>query len=242
MAARRVEERYRSNAPVTTVRPLHHSFLPGSQATNLAKRDRKRNEFRQFFMKTGIIGQASGSAYLEMANTKIICGIYGPRQIPKMEFSEKAKLQCDFKFATFAESRRERRKYTADKEEKEFSMLMVQALESSLILEKYPKSVIDCYVIVLENDGGALNGAITCASMALANAGIEMYDLVAAASIGLNPLNGEILLDPTEAEEIEYKKGGKKGGGVVTIGFMPGMNEITQIWQSGQIPQEKWLL
>jgi exosome complex component MTR3 len=61
-------------------------------------------------------------------------------------------------------------------------MLMVQALEVSVMLEKYPKSVIDCYILVLESDGGALSASITCASMALANAGIEMYDLVAASS------------------------------------------------------------
>eukprot|EP01117_Protostelium_nocturnum_P005065 TRINITY_DN1832_c0_g1_i2.p1 TRINITY_DN1832_c0_g1~~TRINITY_DN1832_c0_g1_i2.p1 ORF type:complete len:224 (+),score=67.53 TRINITY_DN1832_c0_g1_i2:370-1041(+) len=186
-------------------------------------------------MKTGIIGQASGSAYLEMNKTKIICSVYGPHQSSKMEFSEKAKLQCEFKFATFSEQTKERKKYVQDKEEKEFSMLMIQSLESSLILEKYPKSVIDCYVLVLENDGGALSGAITCASLALANAGIEMFDLVAATTAGVDPISGDIILDPTEEEG--RKKGNGKGG-VVTIAYMTGLNEVTQIWQSGEMTYE----
>lgn len=36
---------------------------------------------------------------------------------------------------------------------------------------------------VLENDGGPLAAAITCAGLALADAHVPMYDLVAAASI-----------------------------------------------------------
>lgn len=53
-------------------------------------------------MKTGVISQAPGSAYIEMDKTKVICGVYGPRQSP-FEYSPKAKVICDLKFATFAE-------------------------------------------------------------------------------------------------------------------------------------------
>jgi hypothetical protein len=39
------------------------------------------------------------------------------------------------------------------------------------------------YVLVLENDGSALAAAITCAGLALADASVPMYDLVAAATL-----------------------------------------------------------
>jgi exosome complex component MTR3 len=62
-------------------------------------------------------------------------------------------------------------------------MLMVQALEVSLRLETFPKSEIDVFALVLEQGGGMVGAAITAASLALADAGVEMYDLVASCSV-----------------------------------------------------------
>jgi exosome complex component MTR3 len=90
---------------------------------------------------------------MEAQQTKVICGVYGPRQKSKMEFSETGKLQCEYKHVTFS-STGNRKKYLQDKEEKDFSTLIQQSLEGSVILERYPKSVIDIYILVLESDGG----------------------------------------------------------------------------------------
>lgn len=105
-------------------------------------------------------------------------------------------------------------------------MLIVQALEVSLMLEKLPKSVIDIYIIVLESDGGILNSCITCASLALADAGIEMFDLVPSVSIGIN--NNVILLDCVEQEEDNNEC-------TITVAFMPSFNEITQLFEFGHV-------
>jgi len=59
---------------------------------------------------------------------------------------------------------------------------MSEALSVAIRLEKYPKSSIDIFVIVLQDDGGAFAAAINCASLALADAGIEMFDLVSCAN------------------------------------------------------------
>lgn len=67
-----------------------------------------------------------------------------------------------------------------EQDELESSAFMNRALEVSVRIDKYPKSSIDVYALVLQDDGGALSAAITCASLALAHAGIEMHDLVAA--------------------------------------------------------------
>eukprot|EP01027_Heterolobosea_sp_BB2_P014874 GEZU01021335.1.p1 GENE.GEZU01021335.1~~GEZU01021335.1.p1 ORF type:complete len:109 (+),score=2.52 GEZU01021335.1:3-329(+) len=56
-------------------------------------------------MKTGVISAARGSAYLELNKTKIICGVYGPRQIAG-EFSDKGRLNCDFKMTSFSADHR----------------------------------------------------------------------------------------------------------------------------------------
>ena len=38
--------------------------------------------------------------------------------------------------------------------EREKSLLLEQTLSGAILLERYPKSVIDIYIIVLEDDGG----------------------------------------------------------------------------------------
>lgn len=55
---------------------------------------------------------------------------------------------------------------------------------TSLQVHRLTKSVVDVRVMVLQADGSELAVATTCASMALADAGIELYDLVTACSVG----------------------------------------------------------
>lgn len=53
-------------------------------------------------------------------------------------------------------------------------------------VHRLTKSVVDVHVMVLQADGGELAVATICASMALADAGIELYDLVTACSVGFS--------------------------------------------------------
>jgi hypothetical protein len=53
-------------------------------------------------LKTGLVTQASGSAYIEVGKTKIACAVYGPRQLKKAAFSRNGTLNCEFKFSTFS--------------------------------------------------------------------------------------------------------------------------------------------
>lgn len=62
----------------------------------------------------------------------------------------------------------------------------MQSLEPAVMMDKFPKSQVDVYAYVLENDGGSLAAAITAASLALIDASIEMYDMVAACNIRLH--------------------------------------------------------
>ena len=73
----------------------------------LAKRNKNEdndNEKDKIFLRTGCVKEAKGSCYIEIGNTKVICSLYGPREIPKKdEFSYKiANLNCQFRYATFS--------------------------------------------------------------------------------------------------------------------------------------------
>jgi exosome complex component MTR3 len=47
----------------------------------------------------------------------------------------------------------------------------------------YPKSQIDVYVTILEDDGSALAAALTVSGLALANGAIHMFDSLVGASL-----------------------------------------------------------
>ena len=58
---------------------------------------------KQLLISTGVVKNASGSAYVELGNMKILCSVHGPRDTFLMQgVNEKGKLFCDFKYAPFA--------------------------------------------------------------------------------------------------------------------------------------------
>lgn len=190
---------------------------------------------RPMYLKADVISQARGSAYIEQDNTKVMCAVYGPREVGRREdFSMKGIINCVFKYATFA--CRYRRQYQQDSEEKDMSVQLLEALEPAVCMHKFPKAQVDIYVTVLQNDGSALAAAITCASVALANAGVEMYDLVAGCSVRI--ADDLVLVDPSEEEEYKSRDDNPVNHGSVTVGFMPSLNQVSAITSKGEIEFE----
>lgn len=97
-------------------------------------------------------------------------------------FSDKAIIECDFKFTSFA-NKSSRRGYLKDQEEREYSNIIAQAVEIAIQREKFPKSSVSINILVLQDGGSSLSTAITCASLALADAGVPLYDLIAGCTI-----------------------------------------------------------
>ncbi|KAK7068187.1 Exosome complex component MTR3, partial [Halocaridina rubra] len=137
---------------------------------------------RQVFMSVGIISQAKGSSYLEVGNTKVCCGVYGPKDIQRgSDFKMTCQVFCEVKMAPF--SCIVRKNPQPDKRVKEMSRQIKEALESVIVLEKFPKSQIDVFITVIEDDGGALSACITAAGLALCQANIDVYDFIIGASV-----------------------------------------------------------
>ncbi|KAL2916641.1 3'-5'-exoribonuclease [Polyrhizophydium stewartii] len=219
-------DRKRIAGPEKSVVPLPAPAPPVNPQT--ARPDkRRRDQIRSLYTKTGSVTQANGSAYVEAGNIKVLCAVYGPRQSSsKNSSSNTGTLQCDFKYAPFSGGKR--RGYAKDDQEKEFSLVLEQALTPAVRLEQYPKSTIQAFVLVLENDGSlaSLAAAISCAALALANAGIEMNDLVTACAAGY--FGSAVCLDPTLDEEAVQS-------GAVLLSYMPVLNEVTHLIQTGEI-------
>lgn len=195
--------------------------------------------------------QSSGSAYIETQRTKIACAVqvfsfrspcqvthhsypldrYGPRQAPKSAaYSELGKINVDVKFTPFSCARR--RVPNKDSEDRSLSLLIQQALLPSIRLELFPKSIIDVYITVLQNDGteGCVAAGTVAASAALADAGVEMVGLVVSCAAAV--VGKEIWLDPTTEES-------KRAEGTVIVSCMPALGSVTNTRQTGQLTVEQ---
>mmetsp|Transcript_722 Transcript_722/g.730 ORF Transcript_722/g.730 Transcript_722/m.730 type:complete len:253 (-) Transcript_722:127-885(-) len=177
--------------------------------------NRKQFDFRNVVCDMGMITSANGSSYVEIGSTKVISSIHGPRAIPARGsiFSDKGQFECDFRYAPYisVDSVDSHSSAGVTAVEKHFSQLVADAIEPTLRLSRYPKSLISAHVLVLQNGGGALAAAVTCVSLALTDAGVEQTDLVTAVQVGcLSPsddgdhpsiTSSYCVLDPSTSEE-----------------------------------------
>ena len=185
------------------------------------------DQFRPIYLTVGSVTQAAGSAYIELDGTKVLCSVHEPSASSKdlREYSEVGKMRCDFKFAPFCEPGARREVRHGD-DEKDFSRMIEQALSRSIRLELYPKSVINIHVLVLQAMGSVLASAITCASLALAHAGIQCFDLVAACEAVR--LGDDLLLDPSSSEAAAADSS-------MTLAYMPNLDQVTHVTQNGRV-------
>ncbi|KAI0721008.1 mRNA transport regulator 3 [Cerioporus squamosus] len=221
-------DRRRINGPEESFQPTFEldeeeetRWKPGNPRIGRGARD-----IRPIFLKAGLINQANGSAYIETVKTKIACAVYGPRQSKSTTYNEKGRLNVEVKFAPFSCTRR--RVPIRDAEDRSVAVQIQQALVPAVRLELLPKSTIDIFITIIENDGieGCIASGSVAASAALADAGIEMLGLVASCSAAV--VGKEIWLDPTEEE-------GKVSSGTLILAGMPALGTITSVWQSGSM-------
>lgn len=125
----------------------------------------------------------------------------------------------------------ERGSWIQGSQDKDLSLMLHESLQPALCLHKYPRSQIEVNVMILENSGSVLAHAITCASLALADAGIEMYDLVLGCSIRQE--GASFVVDPSYAEE--NSRGSAENQGGLTVAFLPSLNQISGLQSDGDM-------
>jgi exosome complex component MTR3 len=129
-------------------------------------------------VEMGLVHNVSGSAFLELGGSKVICSVHGPHVSQRKSlFSNMGQLECDIRYSSGSSPRGE---------ESLSAHVIVDALKSNIMLEKYSKMVISLSIVVLESKGCELAAAINCASLALVNASIEMRDVVCSSSVGMS--------------------------------------------------------
>lgn len=160
---------------------------------------RKLDELRPLKIEAGVLNRANGSALVQWGENKVMAAVYGPREVhPRhLQQTTKAIVQCRYNMAAFSVD--ERKRPGLDRRSQEISKVISEAFESVLFVEEYPRTSIDVYIEVLQAGAGTRCAGIVAASVALADAGIPMADLVAACAVG--KAGGELVLDLNKAED-----------------------------------------
>jgi len=192
---------------------------------------RKPDELRSIKIDVGVLSNADGSAYIEQGKNKILAAVFGPKELhPKhLALPDRMVLRGRYHMAPF--SVQERKSPAPSRREIELSKVIREALEPSIFLEYYPRTGIDVFVEVLQADGSTRCASITAASLAIADAGIPMRDLVVACSAG--KIEDTIVLDLMDTED-------KMGTADVPVALMPNLNAITLLQMDGTLTLEEF--
>jgi len=156
-------------------------------------------DLRPIKIEAGVLNRADGSAYVEWGENKVMAAVYGPREVhPRhLQQNDKAIVQCRYNMAAFSVD--ERKRPGLDRRSQEISKVISEAFESVLFVEEYPRTSIDVYIEVLQANAGTRCAGIVAASVALADAGIPMADLIPAVAVG--KIAGHIALDLRKEED-----------------------------------------
>ena len=191
---------------------------------------RRLDELRPVKLEVGVLDKADGSAYIEHGRNKILAAVFGPREAhPKhIALADRAVVRCRYHMAPFSTD--ERKSPAPSRREQELSKVIRESLEPSIMSEYYPRSSIDIFIEVLQADAGTRCAGITSASLALADAGIPLRELVAACAAG--KIEGKVVLDLSDVED-------KKGDADLPIAYMPKSNAIGLLQMDGSMTEDE---
>lgn len=206
-----------------------------------------RDELRPIYLNNSVLTGAAGSAYYEAGETKLFCAVRGPRAASGGSVSNAfaADLNCEIRWAGFARAcfvsgskgaatsvaaELERDAGFITDEERELGAAIGRALSAAVRLDQYPKSHIEVSLFVLEDGGGVAAAAVTAASLALNDAGVEVFDVMCGCTASL--VDGKVVLDPCVAEE-------RLATSTVVVSFMPTLAKIASVTHEGDMEMEQ---
>jgi exosome complex component RRP41 len=94
----------------------------------------------------------------------------------------------------------------------------------------FPRSQIDIYIQILQQDGGLLQACMNAATLSLADAGIPLLDLVCAVTGGVHSMSP--LLDLTSLEENDVPN--------VTVATTPRTGKVTLVTMESRIHVDRF--
>ncbi len=191
---------------------------------------RALNEMRPIKIQTGVVEKADGSAYIEWGANKIIAAVYVREAYPKhAQNIDRAIVKARYNMSGY--SVEERKRPGPDRRTMEISKVVTEALESTIVLEKLPRAEVDVFIQVLEADAGTRIASLTTASVAVADAGVPMRDMVVGCTAG--KAGGKIVLDLSKDED-------NFGEADIPMAILPRTKKIVLLQLDGNVSQEEF--
>nr|MBC8517645.1 exosome complex exonuclease Rrp41 [Euryarchaeota archaeon] len=196
---------------------------------------RKAGDIRPIEIEMGVVPVADGSASMRWGTNYVIASVYGPMEAHprKIQRQERAVLDVRYNMAPFSTTDRFRPGF--NRRSREISKVTADALESVVLLELYPRSKIRVEIEVICAEAGTRCVGLTAASLALADAGIPMTDMVV--SVASGKINGIVVCDLNK-EEDNY------GAADLPMGVLPNSGELVFLQMDGDLSpsefQEAW--
>jgi len=194
---------------------------------------RKFGEARKIEAKVGVIERADGSAYFKIGNTEAYAAVYGPRNLHPRFLQDPSTgiLRCHYNMMPFS-SFGDRVRPGGSRRSKEISLVTQKALLPVLDLSEYPNSVVDVFIEFPQTEAGSRCAGICAASMALADAGLIMKDLVSAISVGR--------VDDKVVVDLDYTEEAYEDGPVADtpIAMMPSLGKFTLLQMDGLLSKD----
>ncbi len=195
---------------------------------------RKFDEMREMKAALGVIPRADGSAMFSFGDTIAIAAVYGPKPLhpQHLQNPQKGIVRCFYDMLSFSVT--ERKKPGSSRRSQEISKVTEWALSKVLLLDEFPNTVVDIHISVLQANASTRVAGINAASLALAQAGVPMRELVAAVSIG--KMDTTIVTDVIKEEE-DYEEG--EGATDIPMAFLSNSGKISLLQLDGKCSPEK---
>lgn len=192
---------------------------------------RALDELRPLKITAGVLNKADGSAYIEWGKNRVLAAVFGPKEcIPRHSVDPYGTvIKARYRMSPFC-SPEEHGRSGPSRRSSELSKVIREVFESVVDMGRYPKTEISLSMEVLQADGGTRTASLTAASVALANAGIPMRDLVAGVAVG--KADGQIVVDLAKEED-------NFGESDIPLAILPRSREILLFQQDGLLTREE---
>ncbi|MGY8691895.1 MAG: exosome complex exonuclease Rrp41 [Candidatus Poseidoniales archaeon] len=192
---------------------------------------RSATEVRPITIETGVVPVADGSCRMTWGTNDVIVAVYGPMEAHprKIQRQDRAVLDVRYNMAPFSTTDRIRPGF--NRRSREISKVTADALASVVLLEMYPRSKIRVEIEVICAEAGTRCVGLTAASVALADAGIPMTDMVV--SVASGKINDVVVCDLNK-EEDNY------GEADLPMGVLPNTGEIVFLQMDGDLSPEQF--
>lgn len=191
---------------------------------------RALNEMRPIKIETGVVDRADGSAFIEWGANKIIVAVYVREAYPKhAQNIDRAIVKARYNMSGY--SVEERKRPGPDRRTMEISKVVSEALSSAIVLEKLPRAEVDVFIQVLEADAGTRIASLTASSVAVADAGVPMRDLVVGCTAG--KVDGKVVLDLSKDED-------NFGQADIPMAILPRTGKVVLLQLDGDVTEEEF--